>query len=475
MLGMKHRYSDVDSDQPRKKSRMNATGSGGMRNGGSTNYLDTVSWSEMLHNQDIDDRASCPLQVGPGVGPNPFAEQQPRVVVCLAEESMDFRATHADDAVFGNWVPGVDPNRAYSIQKSEILCRVIRGDEQVPRWMESHHGNHKRMYPKVFTSFTNFKKGTKWGVVGAVRNPGAGRGQVDNINDKSVSGLVGGTITLPHSGRFRIYNNDHLYYLEQSYTKPVKQSDPTGYDGFITMCPMKGMDATKRLGELIPLGQGTIDDFITEQLDAINEALKYNLFNDYSRDQRAPSSRGPPSILKIKNFLKEHTTRLERGVQGRITDLIKIIQIHALQEIISKCESHALMSSNQAESNNLSYQDVTAWKLLAGEVMMILAGLLIQHYTEQARCLPAYMIKDAWQQKLPVVIDPVYRANKAYEYMPISTGVYESQLEHVKSGSKMVFLELTRNIKEDLSEKFVGTALSGAEPNCPVDVDLKRM
>lgn len=465
--------SDLDGERSRKKGRMSFTGSGGGR--GRYNALTMVSFSELYMNQELDERRSCPLPTGPGVGPSPFAEQGVRVVTCMALEDLNIRAKHPEESVFGNWVPNVDPNHAYSIQKSEILCRIINSEEYTPRWMDGAQGNKRRMYPQVFSSFTNFKEEYEYSVVGAARNPGAGRGQVDNINDKSVACQIGGTITLPNSGQFRIHPGDHLYYMREAWTSPVDLDDPFGREGFNSMCPMKGIHPSKRLGTLIPLGPHTITQYINNQYTLANRNLNRILFNDYSKDARNPVPRKVPKKLEVQNFLEVETARMSDGVQGKIPQLILLVQIHTLQEILSKCESHALMSHVNANNSGVAYEDVLLWKKLAGEVMVLLADLLKQHFSREAQHLPHHLSNVAWQRRLPIVIDYKYEADKAFEIMPKATRQQCTHIEHIKSGSKIVTMELVRGINGKMSQKFVGTALSGADPNCPVDTDLKRI
>jgi hypothetical protein len=452
---------------------MSSTGSGG--GGGGYNAMTMVSFSEMYMQQELDDRRSCPLPLGPGVGPSPFAEQGVRVVTCMALEDLSIRAKHPEECVFGNWVPNVDPNHAYSIQKSEILCRIIHSDEYTPRWMDGAQGNKRRMYPQVFSSFTNFKEEYEYAVVGAARNPGAGRGQVDNINDKSVACQIGGTITVPNSSGFRIHPGDHLYYMREAYTSPSDPDDPTGREGFGSMCPMKGIHRSKLLGSLIPIGPHTVSQYINNQYDLANRNLNRILFNDYSKDARNPQARSVPKKLEVQNFMEVETARMSGGVQGKIPQLILLVQVHILQEILSKCESYALMNQAAADASGVAYADTLAWKALAGQVMVMLADLLIQHFASQAKHLPHHLSNVAWQRKLPIVIDYKYEAEKAFIVMPNSTRRKCTHIEHIKSGSKIVVMELVRGIHAKMSRTFVGTSVSGAEANYPVDLDLKRM
>jgi hypothetical protein len=254
----------------------------------------------------------------------------------------------------------------------------------------------------------------------------------------------------------------------------VDESDPTGSNGFITMCPMKGLDRTKRFGMLVPINAGTIDDMLAAEIRMVNRAMDYEIFSDYSRDQHNPASRGPPSELVVRNFIKEYVRGMEDRVQGLIPDLTKMIQIHVMLRIISTAESYALMNSVQADSNGHSYQATSGWKALTGTTMMQLVGCLQKHYNEIAEDLPPVLSKEAWRNTLPFVLGTFYSANSAYSVMPPNTRINKPQILHVKEAACIVFKEIRTNIDRYLSNKFVGTAISNAEPNCPVDLNLKQ-
>lgn len=419
------------------------------------NPLKCLSIADLCHNVDNNHRRSV-KKVSPGVGPSPFAEQGYRVIVALAKQPENVRATHFEECTPGNWIPNIqDSENTFCVQKNEIVFRVIDPTENGSRVKEIKAGTPMM---RIQSSTTNLKNDVEIEVVGIAMNPSASRGKAGSTQDPAATVQIGGTASVPHASEYRVRIGDRMYGMKQAFTEPVV-GDPSGRSGYTTCCPMKGIHREKFLLQTVPLGPMSIDQMIKSQLFDVDTKVDALLYDRPNHKSEAPSQQ------QVKLLLEDVDSSLRHEPQAQVPEFIPFLKLHMITRFIRYGESLAL----EVDGND---QDV--WKEFAASLCQLLAQLLQDYYQRQQKKVPWYVSTLNWKTKLPFVLDYTYKKEDAWKPMPNRTKRPVSHMHQLLTASDHVTREIPVNINQTMAKLFIGTALTGAEPTYPFDVDIKR-
>jgi len=415
-----------------------------------------------LYNMDDDTRLEKIYRrhkQADGVGPSPFTEQNYRVITYLAKDpnNSSLRAEYFEDCTKENWIPNVkDINNTYCHQQGDVVVRFIDPYSDNSRVLPIKSGIP---FSHGHSSVTNIKDHLEIQVLCICTNPSAGRGMESRDIDNAATGQIGGTRTIALSGPFKALVNDELYAFKEAYTKPI-ESDPTGRSGVITCCPMRGLCETKLLVQVVPLRIGNFHHYVHTWFFKLDEGMHKLIRESKNRGQKLPT------ISEISRYNRDMDSQLNLNADGKIPGLRELVKLWFIKQFIQH-GIHIQLGDEEQEEKEM-------WKSLMSQLYVVLAQLLTEYFNGEYKKLPAYWNSVEWKKKLPYRIE--YKFEETKMFSPLPNCIYRpmTHLEHVLNATEHSIGQIQKNMHQRLQKAFIATALTGAEPTRPIDIDIFR-